>query len=144
MSNFATGSPAHLAIAEKQRQALELRKAGATYHAIAQQLGYHDESGARYAVRAILQRVEVESADTYRALQLLELLDLRRAIIAHARNATGGESQLKAIDRLLKIQEREARLLGLDAPTTGLTIDVSQLSDEELEQAYQQVLRRHC
>ena len=141
MPNYARGSPEYIAIAEKQRQALELRKAGATYAAIARHLGYHDESGARYAVSAILERTEGDTADEYRALQLLELNDLRRAIIAQARSAKGNMYQLKVIDRILKIQEREAKLLGLDAPTTGLTIDAARMTDDELEAAYRRLRR---
>ncbi len=66
----------------------------------------------------------------------MELQSLRRSLITSAR-----QGQLRAIDRILKIQEREAKLLGLDAPATGLTVDVTKMSDEELEVAYQGLMR---
>src|SRR5919199_111653 len=131
MAKFRTGSPQQLEIADKQRKALDLRTAGATYQFIAEQLGYANEAGARKAVKAALHDFVLDSVDLYRLKHALELASLRRALIANARNAQGGEYQLKVIDRLLKIEEREAALFGLDAPTRGVTVDVTAMSDEE-------------
>ena len=142
MAKYRRGSPQQLAIAEKQRKALDLRTAGATYDFIATQLGYANESGARRAVNVVQQRYELDSIELYRVKHVLELDSLRRALIANARNAQGGEYQLKVVDRILAIEKREAELFGLDAPTRGVTVDVSQMSDEELEAAYQRLMHR--
>jgi hypothetical protein len=96
---------------EKQVKALTLRKAGASYVTIADALGYSSGSGAFKAVAAGLKKTLQEPADDLRRLELARLDDMLKAIAHHV--ASGN---LTAIDRALKIQERRARLLGLDAP----------------------------
>ena len=60
-----------LAAAEKQAKALELKKAGHTFVAIAAQLGYASESGARWS-RAVwakcLKSSVKQAAEEYRLL----------------------------------------------------------------------------
>ena len=97
---------------ERQIKALTLRKAGAGYQAIADALGYKDHTGAWRAVKAALKKTLQEPADELRQLELARLDDMLKAIAPYV--AAGN---LTAIDRALKIQERRARLLGLDAPT---------------------------
>lgn len=96
---------------DNQLKALALRKAGASYQSIADALGYKDASGAWRAVKASLKKTLQEPADELRTLELARLDDMLKAIASHV--AAGN---LTAIDRALKIQERRARLLGLDAP----------------------------
>ncbi len=96
---------------DNQLKALSLRKAGLGYQAIADALGYKDASGAWRAVKAALKKTLQEPADELRTLELARLDDMLKAIASHV--AAGN---LTAIDRALKIQERRARLLGLDAP----------------------------
>lgn len=96
---------------EKQRQALELRKAGATYEVIARQLGYAAPVGAEHAVKAALKTLLQEPAEEVRKLEL-ERLDA--LLIKMYSDATRGNQG--AVDRVLRIMERRARLLGLDAP----------------------------
>lgn len=55
---------------EKQRRALELRKGGATYDAIAQALGYADPSGARKAIERAMKKVIQEPALEVKTLQI--------------------------------------------------------------------------
>ena len=95
---------------ERQLQALELRKAGATYEAIAERLGYADRSGAFRAVTSALKATLREPADELRTLEL-ERLD--SALLAIWRQVQAGD--LHAIDRLVRLAERRAKLLGLDA-----------------------------
>ena len=99
-------------IVERRRKALELRKAGVTYDAIARQLGYANEGGAFKAVQAALRTTLREPADDVRKLEL-ERLD--RLTLALWPRAQQGEAE--AIDRVLKLMDRRAKLLGLDAPT---------------------------
>lgn len=127
--------PDKIAAREKALQALSLRKYGASFRQIAETVGYADESGARKAVGALLKKVEYEGVDEVRALEL-ERLDAM--LLGNAQSKTGIYHQAVngnqgAIDRVLKIMERRAKLLGLDAPEKqDITIDVSKLTDEEL------------
>ena len=114
---------------DRQLKALTLRKAGAGYQAIADALGYKDHTGAWRAVKSALKRTLQEPADELRTLELARLDDMAKAIAPHV--AAGN---LTAIDRNLKIMERRARLVGLDAPAkTDVTSGGEKigLSDEE-------------
>jgi hypothetical protein len=125
----------NLEAAEKQAQALQLRKAGASYDTIAEHLGYRGKQGAHKAVMAALRNSVREPAEEYKRLEL-ERLDV--AQVALWRQVQAGN--LGAIDRLLKIMERRARLLGLDAPTKVAPTDPSGehayigMSDDDLVQ----------
>lgn len=97
--------------AEKVARALGLRKMGVTYEVIARECGYADRSAARKAVAHALDAMKVNAAeaDALRALEGERLDDLYRAAIQPALRG-----DLPAIDRVLKIMERRARLFGLD------------------------------
>ncbi len=96
---------------DKQRRALELRKAGLGFEAIASRLGYRGPSGAYYAVASAMRRTLQEPADELRALELARLDDLLAGLWLDAR-----QGNVAKIDRVLRIMERRATLLGLDAP----------------------------
>ncbi len=104
-----------LAANERGRQALELRKGGVGFAQIAQQLGYRTPSGAYDAVRAALKRTEQEPADEVRRIACERLDRLLFAVWKRALDINDPH-QLDCIDRALKIEQRRARLLGLDAP----------------------------
>jgi len=106
-------SEKRLEAVERQRQALELRKAGLGYQAIADQLGYKSPSGAYAAIRAALKATIQEPANEVRAMELARLDDLLHGIWS----AAVGGNVLK-LDRVLGIMKRRAELLGLDAPKT--------------------------
>jgi hypothetical protein len=97
---------------ERHLQALELRKAGATYEVIAHQLGYASARGAHKAVASALKTTLREPAD---AVRELELTRLDAMLLPLWRRVQKGDE--RAIDRALKIEERRAKLLGLEAPT---------------------------
>lgn len=101
------------AAAARALQALELRKAGATYEAIARQCGYSGKGAAYNAVQRELQRTMQEPADDVRQLELLRLDDLYRAMIPKA--LRGDKDSTWYVDRCLNIMDRRAKLLGLDA-----------------------------
>jgi hypothetical protein len=126
-----------LASHDRKLQALELRKAAATYQQIADQLGYRSASGAFNAVKAALKATLREPADELREL---ELARLDAMLLPLWRRVPSGDE--KAVDRVLRIMERRARLLGLDAPRRQelsgpdgkpLAFDLSMLTDEELK-----------
>lgn len=104
-------SPRRLIAAEKHRQALILRMAGADFGQIAGKLGYKDASGAYRAVEAALKRVPEREVKNYRKLNLERLNSMRLQYWQRAR-----EGDLEAMEMELKIQAREARYLGLDVP----------------------------
>ncbi len=96
---------------DRQLMALKLRKAGITYEDIAAQLGYKSAVGAYHAVTAALRVTLQEPADEVRKLEL-ERLDAM--LLAIWQRVTKGD--YGAIDRALRVIERRAKLLGLDAP----------------------------
>jgi len=110
MGNSKSGNNA-LAALERERQALQLRKGGATFEAIAAHLGYHNHSGAYKAVRRAMRRTLQEPANELRRLELARLDDLLRGVWVAA-----CQGNVAAVDRVLKIMARRAALLGLDAP----------------------------
>lgn len=97
--------------AERQRKALELRKSGLDYRSIAERLGYSSVAGVYKAVQVALKKTLQEPADELRAIEV-ERLD--RMLLGLWPKAIKGDTW--AVDRVLKIMERRATLLGLDAP----------------------------
>lgn len=138
--------------ARRDGEAAALRAKRWSYDRIATELGYHDRSHARKAVqRAILATVR-EAGEEARALELEQLDRMAEACWVIIEKIHYAHSQgrviklddvpllddgptLAAIDRLLKIQERRSKLLGLDAPVTirHLTEDVVDAEIRELE-----------
>ena len=113
-------SERRLAQAEKRRRALELRKAGASYEQIAESLGYRSKSGAHDAVTGALRDMLREPAEQVRTLELSRLDDILMSIWTRVR-----AGEVAAIDRALRLAERRARLLGLDAPVKVAPTDPS-------------------
>jgi hypothetical protein len=104
-------SPARVKAAERQRNAMELRKAGATYAAIANELGYSDARSAERAVIAGLRAAGREASEDLLPLELDRLDRLQAGVWA---DAIGGD--VPAVLACLRIMERRAKLTGLDAP----------------------------
>lgn len=103
---------------ERQRRALELKIAGATYREIAAALGYGDGSAAYKAVQAGKRLGFVEPAAELRQIESDRLDRLQRAVWT---NAVKGD--LPAVNAALKISDQRAKLLGLNAPQrTDVTI----------------------
>lgn len=137
--------------AERDAEATRLRARGQSYGAIAAELGYVDRAGARKAVQRALVAIVAEPAEEVRALQLeqldrltaaaLAVLERNHVTVSHGRIIRDDEDKpllddgpvLTAIDRLLKIQERRAKLLGLDAPARHEVVTLDAL-DTEIEQ----------
>lgn len=92
------------AIQEKQRRALNLRKAGASYDTISDQLGYAGRGAAYKAVQAALRDL---ARDTSEELHLLDGERLDQMLLALWPKAMKADGW--AIDRILKITELRAR-----------------------------------
>lgn len=104
-------SPRRITAAEKRARALELRKAGATYDQIARQVGFSERGAAYRAVQTALLEITQEPAQEVRQLELERLDAMLLGLWPAARKGKEG-----AVDRVLRIMERRAKLLGLDAP----------------------------
>ena len=135
--------------AERDAQACQLRVQALSYAEIAEKLGYADQGHAHRAVQRALKATMQEAADELRVVELKRLdsmfkLALKVANRAHVTVSNGRVVYLEdtpleddgpalaAIDRLLKIQERRARLLGLDAPVKHEVRNVDAV-DAEIE-----------
>jgi len=117
-------SPRRLQAAKKQVKALELRVEGRSFRQIALELKYRGPSGAHKAVDAALERTIREPADEVRQLEL-ERLD-RLQIMPWKQATVIGDP--KAIASVIKIMERRAKLLGLDAPITYSLEDIQEIA----------------
>jgi hypothetical protein len=135
--------------AERDAEAARLRSRGWSYQQIADELGYAHHSNARKAVKRALEAIVAEPAEDLRQIELgrldamwqiaLAVLERYHVTVSNGRLITIGGKPLEddgpvlaALDRLLKIQERRARLLGLDAPArTHVTVTDSMEAEIE-------------
>jgi hypothetical protein len=111
---------------ERQAQALDLRGRGLSYREIARRLGYQGPAGAYKAVASGLDKTLREHSEDVRQLELQRLDALLEGCWS---KATTGDA--KAIRAALRIMERRAKLLGLDAPSRGvlLTAEIEDVLD---------------
>ena len=105
--------PDNLIAAERALQAMELRKHGFTYDAIGKEIGVTRQR-AYQIVKNELEALREECSEIAEDIVKIELERLDIMLVGAWPNATTGD--VTAIDRVLKIMERRARLLGLDAP----------------------------
>lgn len=122
--------------AQRDAEACEMRSRNHTYQEIADALGYGDRANAYRAVQQALAAVPVEAVEELRRLHMGRLDYLATQALAvlereHLTISQGGKivtdadgrpilddgPTLAALDRLLRIQERQAKLMGLDAPS---------------------------
>ena len=104
---------------ERWLAALELRKRGLTFEAIAQELGY---AGAPQAYKAVMSALK----ETFRE-PTKELRDLEAARLDAMQEKIWGKTgpeKMAATDRLLRIMERRAKLLGLDEEKSATPLEI--------------------
>ena len=141
-----------LTIDERDQRMASLKLAGLTYDAIAQEFGI-SLSAAYEGVGRAMKAVPFEDADSLRKIELahlekaqakaLDILDKRHVALSVkgdiAIDPTTGEVvlddtvALKAVETLVKVQTRRAKLLGLDAPTRSLNL-VGVVTLDEMKQ----------
>lgn len=109
MSRKNAPSPA---ILEKELQIIELRRAGVTWEQIAREVGFKNASGAYKMYQRAAERMVRPDLEEYRDMQLDRLERMHKAVWLRAK-----DGDLRAIEMALRIGDREAKLLGLDAPT---------------------------
>ena len=100
--------------AERRKQAMALRIAGASFAQIGERLGVSAQAAHKMIVVSLAEiaKQTAESAEQLRAIELQRLDALQAALWA---DAMRGDEQ--KTDRVLKVMTRRATLLGLDAPT---------------------------
>lgn len=127
-----------------QERALALRRASHSYAQIAQKLGL-SKSRAHKLVQIGLEDARAQNAAAADDLRAVELSRLDGILAKVYPKATAGD--LQAVDRVLKIGERRAKLLGLEAPVriqasgvdgkpieiASTSIDPSRLTTEVLQ-----------
>jgi hypothetical protein len=145
--------PRKRSIADRERdaQALQLRARGLTHRHIAAQLGWKSPASAVAACDRALGDTFREDVSKWRDLQVDKLDDMTRVVWQGMAKPHYLVSQGKAVrdditgelledhtrnwegvDRLVKIEERRARLLGLDAPQRT-KVEVQDGVDAEIE-----------
>jgi hypothetical protein len=125
--------------AERDRKAVQMHSRRQTYQQISDELGYGHSSNARRAVKKILDGIIVEGRDEAIKIELdgldmmtravIDVLEGQHYVVSDGRIVYLGDKDdpdrtellddgpvLQAVDRLLKISDRRAKLLGLDAP----------------------------
>lgn len=106
---------------ERRTRAMELKSAGWTYQQISDELGYGNRGNAYKDIQKgldVRRNDEGEMADRLRTVQDMRLEEMYKAVYPQAVGQTtrDGQPNLRAVDTLLKIMERQSRLHGLDAP----------------------------
>lgn len=146
----SNSAPKKLRRAEIVRQALEYRKAGMTYDEIGRRLGFSTQRAGKI-VNEELKRINKKSAEDAQEITTLEMLRLDAMLQGIWKSATE-EGSLGAVDRVLAIMNRRAKMLGLDevskSTVTALqNINLNmngakELTDAERAQAIQNILAR--
>lgn len=113
---------------------VELRRSGKTYEEIGAEVGISAQ-GAWKHVRVALDAINAKTGEDATELRTLELLRLDRYLAGLDAAAAAGD--VGAVNAALKVAERRARLLGLDAPAkfcasdeTGRGIDLASIIAE--------------
>lgn len=132
MTGARNARPKSAEVTRRRKRVIELRDEGMTFREIAEELGVsvklvHDD------YKKTMAEIPVEAVETYRRHQQDELAMARAVVedILAARHVTISATGqvvyegndivrdhgpiLAAVDRLMKISDREAKLLGLDA-----------------------------
>ena len=106
------GSPGRRLTAEEREEAVRLRLAGLSYAQIGDRLGVTRQAAFAY-VSSSLADLRAATAEAAEDVREMELARLDAMLVPMLEAAEAG--QQTAVDRVLRIQERRAKLLGLDA-----------------------------
>jgi len=98
---------------ENRLKALQLRKAGLSYEVIGRQLHCTKQNAYRL-VKSALESTRKQCSEETENLRQLEVERLDAMLASLWTPASRGDHA--SIDRVVKLMERRARLLGLDAP----------------------------
>jgi hypothetical protein len=98
---------------EREVRAFELRKMGASYRAIGRDLGI-SQTAAHDAIMRVLARLAAQTEKHTRELRQMEVERLDAALLVVMPMVRRGD--LPAVDRMIRLVDARARLLGLNAP----------------------------
>lgn len=135
-------------IAKQTRLALRLRREGHDYYEISRALTKFSGREVpiklvRYRIREHWKQVEREACEEHLQWELDRLDDLQRRVSRILKDEVDEELTLKAIDRALKIADRRAKLLGLDAPQrVDATVTETTQQDLELQEMVREAKAR--
>jgi len=104
-------SPAAIERWERDLKCVELRKAGATWQAIADQLGYANRGNAYRAFQAVMKEYPREDVETWR-----NIISDRYDAMIRALWPDVLRGKLLAVDRVSRILEAQAKLHGANRP----------------------------
>ena len=111
---------------ERMNRALDLRRGGASYRAIAATLGVSLRQ-AELDVKDALREITREPAQDVLILELGRLDDLYMIAYTEARK----NRDMRAINAAVRVSERRSKLLGLDIPDTSASVEtVSSLLEQ--------------
>lgn len=111
--NKQMAKPGSVATTEAEEKALELRRAGASYRQIAKAQGVSLAMAHKYVKRGMKRLIE-RCKDEAQQVLTLELDRLDAMLMGLWPTASKGNPQ--AVEKVLKIMERRAAILGTDAP----------------------------
>lgn len=127
-------------VQDRIKEAFKLRQAGYTQQEIADQLGIHQTVVSDYLKDSYekLREEQAEESKHYARLDMSRLDNLLKALQAGVER---GES--RAISTAIKVLERRAKLLGLDAPTKQQVEINTAKSAEDIERELKAALEQH-
>lgn len=114
--------------------ALELRTQKMKYDDIAKRCGYGSAGAAHKAVQREMQRTIVINVEELRREEL-NFLDMLTAECLKKMQDKANKDPLWAVDRLIKISDQRARLMGLEIPTNN-NIAIGQAIIREVPAGY--------
>jgi DNA-binding Lrp family transcriptional regulator len=100
--------------AETRVQCFQLRLAGASFADIGKKLGISAQAAHQHVTK-YLQETAAKTAEIAEDVRTLEVQRCDRLLLGLWPAASKGNPQ--AVEKALKVMERRAKLLGLDAPT---------------------------
>lgn len=101
-------------VLDREQAVVSLRREGLTWEEIAKRVGYSSPSSAHDAYQRAANRIIREDVDAIRNLESERLDCMHAAVWERAL-----EGDLKAVDAVLKIMARRAKLFGLDIPPSA-------------------------
>lgn len=125
--------PRSIAAAEKRRDALLARQKGNSWAEVARIVGYSSAGAAHTAAMQALKEIPYEAANDLRRTELETLNELQLVLRKKLDEKPSGF----LVDSILRVMERRAKLLGLDAPisirTEVVTVDAVDAEIQRLE-----------
>jgi hypothetical protein len=148
VSDIAPTTPEHQDAVERRREmAFEYRVAGMKHKNIARKIrkqykenpnlnednlpkNYDANQASNDVNKEVNKHVKgrFQSARTYVAIEVRRIQKMINGLWERATKMNGKEAELKAVDRIIRLQKRMARMLGLDAPEK---VDIMNHKDED-------------